>query len=379
MTFIARLRSSVMGWNFPAIRNILMLCLTIAVMGAFILVLVADGDEAKSVALIAILGLTSFCMVLSMILKNSFRKALKDSSNGQLVRVGEVIRQLFQPSYVTMIFFHSSAITMLMIFTTRLFATDHFGGSVLSLNFGQKVSSGEIKGDNYTMTPGFNTFAHFIQGFLSCLLSYPVIAGIIAKFCGVRKDSNFLFKAPNASVLLFLQLLSACCTLYPTYSMIKRFYKDAESFSRTSMMNNVGEWVLGYIVANGIGWLVSVLVEIKLLKEAGMNSPEGELKDSYVLENLKAEGGDGGSFSFGKSSEIHASQKTVSKTVTGLSTALLILLSVSTLLTGILIGNTWNYDDDDDEIVRTNTEVMAQFVAYYVLVLILMFVITMDS
>lgn len=359
-----------------------MVCLSIAIAALFIFML--SADEPKSVPLIVILGITSFGMVLSMILKFKSARAVKADSNDQLVRVETVVEQLFKPSYTNMILYHSSAITMIMILFTRLIATDHFGGRVVNLNFGMKVSSGEVTGYNYAMDEfNFATVGHLGQGFLSCLLAYPSIVGMIAKLCGDRNGNRFIFKSPNVPVLLFLQLLAACMTLYPTYSMIKRLYKDAESFSRTSNMNNVGEWVLGYIVANGIGWMVSALLQMKLLKHAGMSDPEGdELKSSEVLEKLRVHtahdtllrGNE--SYGFGKSSE-YPSDIRASKIVTALSTALLVLLSITTLLTGVFIGNTWNYDDDE-EVVRSDTEMIIQFILYYVLVLILMLFISKE-
>ncbi len=376
-----------------------MLCVSIIVSAALAFILAFDSDEPKSLALIAILGMTSFCMILSMILKFSLRSILNNASNyDELVHVKGTIELLLKPSNVKMILFHASTIAMTLIFITRLIATDHFGGDFFNLDFGKKVTDGKAKGQNYAMEPGLNTLAHFMQGFLSCLLSYPVVSGLIAKLCGRqnRDHSGIISKVPNLSVLLFLQSLSACCTIYPTYSMIKRWLKDAESFSRTSMMNNVTEWILGYILANGIGWLISALIEMKLLKDASMDDRgrDDDMKDtevmddsdavddSNVLDKLRVDDRYIDIYGFGKSSELVLDGRGCGhKIVVGLSTLLLILLSVTTVLTGYLIGNTWNFNDKakaKEEVIWTNVEVMILFAGYYVSVFLLMSIISVD-
>jgi hypothetical protein len=95
------------------------------------------------------------------------------------------------------------------------------------------------------------------------------------------KTPTIIQRKPNLNMLLFLHLLVAIMTLYPTYSMMKRFIKldifilgggnnnnnnnNYQEFIRSSHLNNVTEYLLGYILGHGMGIMSHAFVQRTLL------------------------------------------------------------------------------------------------------------------
>ena len=279
---------------------------------------------------------------------------------------------------------HSGSITLLIIIVVRLDATEQFGGHIANLDFGEKSNGG---GDNIAFTPGWTTYGHCLQGILASLLSYPAVVGLIARIririgCGGSKRSDaggssnsILLTRPSVAMLLLCQLASAVMTIYPTYSLIKRLHKSYDYFAQSSHLNNTTEWILGYVLGVGIGWLVTTLVERSFLVLAGLSSRDedgnDESKLSIVSKGLSVSESDvtgTARYGFGIASEYKESiSPVVVNLVSGLCALILGIFSIGVLLTGVFTARTWNFDEYYG--YRSNDDMTAVFVAVYVIVL----------
>jgi len=239
-----------------------------------------------------------------------------------------------------------------------------------------------------------------LQGFLASFVSFPAVAGIISRI-GAEATitevesakcfnlSSILGRKPFVIVMMTLQFLTACMTFYPSYSAIKRIVKDGDDFSRTSHMNNVTEWLLGYILGMGMGWFVTALIQSHLFQMAGLNTngayaktlccsdgnDENNTNDESqiqitldlleVLPGSESESGIGDGerkYGFGYAEEYkdsYSPRMSISvKVLSYICTALFILFSLSCLVTGIYVGNTWG----------GNKDIIIVFVGIYVVV-----------
>eukprot|EP01083_Nonionella_stella_P289145 984040_1 len=361
------------------LREVLTFVISVVTTGLFIATAAAKGP--RNVGLIVVLAIASVAMMSALAIKYKAQRAISLRDTTSSLRLNEINKiieaQILRPSYANMVILHSASITLIIFLIVRLSFTDHFGGWPANLDFGPKIS----EESNLALTGDMDSVGHFIQGFLACLFSFPAINGIIAKLLvcsrsrgtGTGRDStgtSFWVKHPNVDILLLLQLVSACMTIYPSYNLIKRLIKDSENFSRTSYANNNTEWVLGYILAIGIGWLVSAIVQYKLLSLASLISGADE---EAQLELLKVEGRD--NYGFGSAIEYidESSQRyrrVASTIITIIRNLLLILLSISTLLAGIFYGLTWNYNNMENLV--EDYELVIAFVAVYAAILIAM-------
>jgi len=322
------------------------------------------ADAPRSLALNVISAITAVCLSLAYIIFfNTNAIVKKASSTSQCEQSFEnlyqTLKRLMRPSPVNIALMHSSAIVLLVTLGIRLDATENFGGYPANLDFGLK---GYGDGENIAFTKSSSTVGHFVQGVLASLLSYPAVAGLIARVVGgnsrrdvVGSSCAFLFRTPRISLLLLCELASACMTIYPFYSLVKRFMRDSTDFARTSHMNNTTEWVLGYIIGVSLGWLVSVWLVRTFLREAGLSkNAEHESYDSKIrrvtsilsVSALDTVGNE--QYGFGVASEYR--ETNLSKfywAFAVISSILLVLLSITSFLTGIFIGFTWNYQEDD--------------------------------
>jgi hypothetical protein len=127
--------------------------------------------------------------------------------------------------------------------------------------------------------------------------------------------------------------------------------KDVEEFSVTSHMNNTTEWVLGFVLGVGIGWFVTVLVQKYFVELSGLReqNENGRLSQISAQLTVSEESNLGGNveYGFGKSSEYKSMAPSIVYSIISiLSTLLLSLLSVASLSTGVLIGLTWNFEEE---------------------------------
>jgi hypothetical protein len=238
---------------------------------------------------------------------------------------------MMTPTFQSLLFLHSTVITLFLILLIRIEANDIFGGDPQNLNFGQKFSSGEISDEeNIAFTAEATSVGHSIQGVLCALLCCPAITGWLVRGgkLGYSKKVGYL--------LLLCQLASAALSIYPSYSLIKRLYKDAEVFSRTSHMNNTTEWVLGYVLGASLGYFLTVVIKTHIMK-MGNGIESFKIPQSVeTLENGEIK------YGYGKAVEFRSVlQSSIYKVIDAISIILLVSFSVTTLLTGVFIGNTW--------------------------------------
>lgn len=355
----------------------------------FVAALVAPEPRSKSFVVFAAI----ITMTLGSAYYLRFRNAyLVQKSSDDYKKFQRILYGVFRPSSVNLALFHPSAIILTVILLMRLEATDTFGGSVQNLDFGDKAGGGS----NIAMGKDVNTVTHCLQGFLACLLSFPAIAGILARFVTLKtadkdeeseeeEQNSVLHVKPNIPALLFIELFAACTTVYPSYSAIKRFVKDGEAFAKTSHMNNVTEWCLGYFLGMGIGWFLTVLLQCRLFRLAGLNSTEtksvslfwnkgtnlrnddSKIQEVVDLFNIGPEHQYGFGCAKNYEESSMSSRKVISTTIGIISKivlALLLLLSATSLVTGILIGKTWDYPKND----AMNVQVIGQNVGIYVVI-----------
>jgi hypothetical protein len=218
----------------------LVLSAPIIAIGIFVASLAADTE--KSIALNAISGIAAVCMSAAYIISFKTELLMKNapsSSQSEMSFMGlyKVLQNILRPSGSNIALLHSAAIVLLITLGYRLDATDNFGGNPANLDFGLK---GYGDGENIAFTKSSSTVGHFIQGVLASFPSYPAVSGLIARVFGNKSrheidgsSSNYLFSRPRLSILLFCELLSACMTIYPFYSLVKRFNKDSTDFERT--------------------------------------------------------------------------------------------------------------------------------------------------
>jgi hypothetical protein len=381
--------------------------------GIFSATIAAPAPRSNS--LIVISAIVAFTLGIAYYLH--FRNAyLVKKSTDPYLELQKLLYKLFRPSSLYFALLHSSAIILFIILLIRLEATEHFGGSFQNLDFGTKVSGGVTGGANIAMTNSAMTGGHCVQGFFASFLSFPVVAGTLARLTTLKcsnahsnvetktaadpNASSILGSKPNIPLMITLELTTACMTIYPSYSVIKRFLKDGESFSKTSHANNVTEWVLGYFLGMGIGWCLTLLIQCHFYRLAGLNTSgvctpslccsngnddtndadrNDESKIPLVINLLTvAPGseeridGDTQQYGFGNAQEyecISSSQMVmVSKIISKFCTFMLILFSISSLLTGVFIGNTWNDDGIRTEGSASDEDMITLFVGIYVVI-----------
>ena len=141
------------------------------------------------------------------------------------------------------------SLSLMVILLIRLFmGAPVFLGDPVSFDFGWKlgVADGEDAEKSISFTPDANTYGHLVQGVLSSLLATPVLMRGLIRLARSRLRSLMLL-APYAF------------TIYPTYSLIKRFIKAHHSFAGSSFANNGFEWACGFILGLAIGQLITAV------------------------------------------------------------------------------------------------------------------------
>lgn len=360
----------------------LVLSAPIIAIGVFVASVVADAP--RSLALNVISAIAAVFLSLAyiiffntdMMVKKAPSTSQSEQTFGNLYRT---LKLLMRPSAINIALMHSAAIVLLVTLGIRLDATDNFGGYPANLDFGLK---GYGDGDNVAFTRSSSTVGHFVQGVLASFLSYPAVAGLIARVFGAKSRNgvsgsmpSFVFRRPRLNLLLLCDLASACMTIYPFYSLVKRFVRDSTDFARTSHMNNTTEWVLGYVVGVSLGWLVTVWLIRTFLRNAGLSKTlENEnyeskirrvasalsVSESDVLGNVQ--------YGFGVASEYkEVIPSNFYGIVSVISSILLVLLSMTSFLTGMFIGLTWNYQEEDLA-QKVNKDVTVSFALLWVIV-----------
>ena len=262
---------------------------------------------------------------------------------------------------------------MLVLIFIRLLSIHNFGGHPANLDFGIKGGKDEA---NLAFTVGSETAGHFVQGLLASLLSFPAVAGLVAKMVtkglelvGVvemdsssSSSSHFVLVQPNLATLCVLPALSSFLTFYQSYNLVKRM-NSYDNFSRSSYWSNGLEWAFGYVIGVALGRLVSKVVIRILLIGIG-------LEDIEELKHLEVKGASRGSehdtedvkYGFGKISDYTKAKLEeflipmpptlilIARAFNAISIVVLLAFSISILFAAIELGNSWNMCEDDDEV-----------------------------
>jgi len=315
----------------------------------------------------------------------------QDTSDVSSVELYNIIQQLMRPSLITIRLFHAASFTLIVFLSIRLFSVSNFGGKPCNLDYGPKISkNGKSSDTNIALeTFDFDTVGHFMQGLFAASFSYPAVSGLLSKLVTLaikcmkrtqRSDNDdkenddnqaVILNVPNVPSLLIIQLLSTCLTYYPFYSMVKRMRYSVFSFAQTSHLNNTTEWCMGYMIGITLGNLVSALVQRQLIVltndcQDGRNIVAEALSKYHNNEKMTSHG-------WGKGSDYIEviKGKCFLVVVNFLSIANLVLLSVTTLLTGIFFGLSWNYEDEN----TVNGAMLVIFICIFIVIYTVMFLL----
>ena len=276
-----------------------------------------------------------------------------------------ILQQLMKPSLPIICLFYASGAVLIITLTIRIFSVNQFGGNPSLLDYGPKVSKDGQTGDtNIALEQfDFDTFAHAIQGLLAALFSYSAVSGFLAKVAATAKNcmmsntanQEILTIRPCVFSLNLLQVIQSALTYYPFYSMVKRLRYS--SFSQTSHLNNATEWSLGLILGVSLGSLVSSLIQRQLVLKASSQEKRNEIVEAFTIDSAVSQSSSSESetkekrYVFGKASEFRGITKYpgILRFVEALSMVNLILFSITSLLTGLFIGLSWNYDEENDK------------------------------
>jgi hypothetical protein len=265
------------------------------------------------------------------------------------------------------------SVALFFIIVVRLFAgAKDFEGVPENLDFGWKYGlvphERDVEdGDELYNEPAekslafvveLNSYVHAIQGFFAALLAFPAVARGFAKPIGAlpccgRMAKNILDIAPYA------------LTLYPTYSLIKRYIKAGEAFAGSSFGNNGLEWTGGFMAGLALGDFVTALA---LLHSLANDANQGSTDDEYEHEQTSNQNNDTESppwYKFwvedkpeSKEGENGANNGTQDKGATFcvriFQTLLGILFQLTVTATAVLYGLTWHgcLDGSPDECIN---------------------------
>lgn len=281
----------------------------------------------------------------------------------------KTLHYLFTPSAQVVKLFHAGSTALLALILIRILAVENFGGHPANLDFGIKGGKDD---SNLAFTVGLGTVGHFLQGLLAAFLSFPAVAGMLARLVkkglelvGMGEDepsssSHFLLVRPNLPTLIVVSLASACMTVYQSYNLVKRIYYY-DNFSRSSYWSNGLEWAFGYVIGVALGRLVSKVVMRILLLGIGMDNIE-ELKNIEVASVDNDDEIEDTKYGFGKVTDYTKDNLEkylmtmppflilITRIFNAISMLLLIGFSLSILVAAIELGNSWNMCEDDDEV-----------------------------
>ena len=153
----------------------------------------------------------------------------------------------------------------------RLVVSDnHFDGSAIDFDFGQKECESEyISDQNETVLHceqsvafefEFNSFGHCLQGAL-VLLWFPVCHDLFAV---------------NEHLVIARELGAAMVIMYPLYNIIKRIFSDADTFAISSFSNNASEWTYGFCIGIALGLILTAKRLEALTPQEPTEPPEPE-------------------------------------------------------------------------------------------------------
>jgi len=314
-----------------------------------------------------------------------------------------IVKSFLQPSRTTLMLLHGPALSLFLFLVARLFAVTNFRTQPINLDFGPKYGRIESDGsyeENIAFGPRFSSFGHAVQGFLAALLSFPAVSGSIAHLIG-RIGMRGRIDFERSRVILTITTLGySLLTFYPTYNFFKRVVRDHPAFASTSYASNSMEWIMGYVLGLALGmlltnitrWVLVVRYPTKyygqleaFMAKFDLSYVNETLQDRFVEEESVITPQAGScrrlkmkykpKYVFGKISEYTATSesKCCSRSCDSIlsdiyhvegftiiaifSKLALVVFTVSTLLSGILMGTTWNLcaESDGDNCVNSAT------------------------
>jgi hypothetical protein len=153
------------------------------------------------------------------------------------------------------------SMTMFVILIGRLIAgSSIFQGNAATFNFGwnwgidsdssSSTTTASSASKNISFIPSFDSYIHCFQGFLSCLMVFPVVVRPIL-YTLRRLQSNYI----RGSMFVMVQLSPWILSLYPFILLVKQFFdsNSIHAFAGSSYSSNVLEWAYGTILGLAVG------------------------------------------------------------------------------------------------------------------------------
>ena len=274
------------------------------------------------------------------------------------VHLYKISQGLMRPAKRTIQIQHASVISMGIILGIRIFALSLFKSHPANLDFGSGNSAFENK---------FDSFFNLIQGAMASFFSYPAVSGLIARVFTTATGDSILLKKPNVYMIWFCEILSSCMTLLPSMVVILAAAEDFANFSNSAHLRKMMEWMVGYFIATSAGLYFSCIVQRVLLLIGGIlnaletNNRDADQAIAYVVDKLvvqrpidildqdeEKEADPIITYGFGKGDEykglINRGVEVGARLITRLCQLLFV---VTTILNGIFLGSTWEYESDD--------------------------------
>uniref|UniRef100_A0A7S4JTK6 Uncharacterized protein n=1 Tax=Odontella aurita TaxID=265563 RepID=A0A7S4JTK6_9STRA len=273
--------------------------------------------------------------------------------------INEVDVGLRPRRHVVVILF-SSGISLFLLLMVRLIAGAlHFRGYPPLLDFGPKYGNpSEDAEGNIAFENELNSYGHCIQGVLSSLLSFPAVAGALARVavCG-EANKGIIHSVPRVPIIGLVEALAAIMSCYPTYNFIKRAVFHAGTFATSSFMNNGLEWAIGCILGLSLGMLASAGIRKKIVSGYLLNPKR-------TRKNLIFREGHDRSLVYGKYDEYPVGECFV-WIIFAFQMMIGFFLTFSVYGCAILTGHTWNRcENNSNECLNFDADLAPAFIRY---------------
>lgn len=174
-------------------------------------------------------------------------------------KMSQLLETGLRPSAQSVALYFGPSVSLFLIVLVRLVASpDNFQGDPSQLDFGPKygIEDGE---PNKAFTHEFNSYGHCLQGVIAAMFAFPAVSGLLTQILTCQWKE--WWTECNKALLSVIKLVACFMTIYPTYNLIKRLSRSAETFATSSFCNNGFEWAAGIIIGLALGNLVSMLVK----------------------------------------------------------------------------------------------------------------------
>lgn len=238
-----------------------------------------------------------------------------------------------RPTAQSVALYFAPSISLFLIILLRLIASpENFQGDPSNLDFGPKygITYGE---PNVAFTPEFNSVGHSLQGVLASMLAFPAVSGVMTQML-TCKVSGWWTEC-NRILCSFIKLVACFMTIYPTYNLVKRLIRSADTFATSSFCNNSFEWAFGFMIGLALGNLVTIMAKRSVTLKV--------LESDNFQETLHRANGE--SWVLGTQREPDYQPK-----LNGLQFFMGIVLMFTVFTAAVMFGLTWHtcMDDGDD-------------------------------